>query len=76
MQRPAGLLGWGINFAEGFDWSEFRDFGFIILILSIDFGICWSTLKHDISGGFGFTACMMMELTFTTGIVWVAVEPT
>ncbi len=72
-QAP-GLLGWGVYFAEGFDWPKFWVFGSVILSLSVLFGVCWSTLRQDIQGGFGVTACMMVAVTFTTGVVQAAVE--
>ena len=73
LQAP-GLLGWGVYFAEGFDWPKFWVFGSVTLILSVLFGVCWSTLRQDIQGGFGVTACMMVAVTFTTGVVQAAVE--
>ena len=72
-QAP-GLLGWGVYFAEGFNWPKFWVFGSVILSLSVLFGVCWSTLMQDIQGGFGVTACMMVAVTFTTGVVQAAVE--
>ena len=72
-QAP-GLLGWGVYFAEGFDWPKFWVFGSVTLILSVLSGVCWSTLRQDIQGGFGVTACLMVAVTFTTGIVQAAVE--
>lgn len=73
LQAP-GLLGWGVYFAEGFNWPKFWVFGSVILSLSVLFGVCWSTLRQDIQGGFGVTACMMVAVTFTTGVVQAAVE--
>ena len=72
-QAP-GLVGWGVYFAEGFDWPKFWVFGSVVLSLSVLFGVCWSTLRQDIQGGFGVTACMMVAVTFTTGVVQAAVE--
>ena len=72
-QAP-GLLGWGVYFAEGFDWPKFWVFGSVVLSLSVLFGVCWSTLRQDVQGGFGVTACMMVAVTFTTGVVQAAVE--
>ena len=72
-QAP-GLLGWGVYFAEGFNWPKFWVFGSIVLSLSVLFGTCWSTLRQDIQGGFGVTACIMVAVTFTTGVVQAAVE--
>lgn len=72
-QAP-GLLGWGVYFAEGFDWPKFWVFGSVVLSLSVLFGACWSTFRQDIQGGFGVTACMMVAVTFTTGVVQAAVE--
>ena len=73
-QAP-GLLGWGVYFAEGFNWPKFWVFGSVLLSLSVLFGLCWSTLRQDIQGGFGITACMMVAVTFTTGVVQAAVDP-
>ena len=72
-QAP-GLVGWGVYFAEGFNWPKFWIFGSVVLSLSVLFGVCWSTLRHDVQGGFGVTACMMVAVTFTTGVVQAAVE--
>lgn len=74
-QAP-GLPGWRVYFGEGFNWPKFWVFGSVILSLSVLFGVCWSTLRQDIQGGFGVTACMMVAVTFTTGVVQAAVEQT
>lgn len=74
-QAP-GLVGWGVYFAEGFNWPKFWVLGFVVLSLSVLFGVCWSTLRHDVQGGFGVTACMMVTVTFTTGVVQAAVGQT
>ena len=72
-QRPC--LGWGVRFVEGFHWTKFCILGLCGLILCIGFGVCWSRFRNDVQGGFGVTACMMVALTFTTGIVQAAVDP-
>ena len=74
-QAP-GLVGWGVYFAEGFNWPKFWIFGSVVLSLSVLFGVCWSTLRHDVQGGFGITACIMVAITFTTGVVQAAVGQT
>ena len=74
-QAP-GLVGWGVYFTEGFNWPKFWVLGFVMLSLSVLFGVCWSTLRHDVSGGFGVTACTMVAVTFTTGVVQAAVGQT
>lgn len=73
-QRRTGL-GWGVHFVEGFHWVKFCIMGLIGLISCVGFGICWSRFKDDVQGGFGVTACMMVGLTFTTGVVQAVLDP-
>ena len=68
-------LGWGIYYLEGFHWTKFWIFGFLSLVVSICFGVCWSIFRHDLQGGFGVTACMMVGITFTNGVVQAALDP-
>ena len=67
-------LGWGIHFVKGLHLTKLWATGFVGLLASIAFGVCWSTKRDDIQGGFGVTACMMVGLTFTIGIVQAAFE--
>lgn len=73
-QRGTGL-GWGIHFVEGLHWIKLWILGFIGLLMSIAFGIAWACVRTDVQGGFGIAACMMVGLTFTTGVVQAALEP-
>jgi len=68
-------LGWGIHFVEGLNWTKLRWLGLVGFLTSIAFGAFWSVVKDDIQGGFGVTACMMVVLTFTMGILQAAFEP-
>lgn len=68
-------LGWGIHFVEGLNWMKLWVIGLAGFIASVAFGVSWSVAKDDIQGGFGVTACMMVILTFTTGILQAALEP-
>ena len=68
-------LGWGIYFVEGLHWTKLWWLGLAGLAASIAFGAAWSVVKDDVQGGFGVTACMMVALTFTTGILQAALEP-
>ena len=73
-QRGTGL-GWGVHFIEGLHWVKLWMLGLSGLIASVLFGVCWSILRDDVQGGFGVSACMMMGLTFTTGVVQAALAP-
>ena len=73
-QRRTGL-GWGVHFVEGFHWTKFWILGVVGLFVCVGFGVSWSKIKHDVQGGFSITACMMVGLTFTTGIVQAALDP-
>lgn len=73
-QRGTGL-GWGIHFVEGLHWTKLWILGFIGLLVSVGFGIAWACVRNDVQGGFGIAACMMVGLTFTTGIVQAALGP-
>lgn len=73
-QKVTGL-GWGIHFVEGLHWMKLWILGLTGLLASVVFGVLWSTLKNDVQGGFGIAACLMVGLTFTTGILQAALEP-
>ena len=68
-------LGWGIHFVEGLHWTKLWWLGLTGFLASIVFGASWSVVQSDIQGGFGVTACMMVVLTFTMGILQAAFEP-
>ncbi len=68
-------LGWGIHFVEGLNWTKLWWLGLVGFLASIAFGAFWSVVKGDIQGGFGVTACMMVVLTFTIGVLQAAFEP-
>lgn len=68
-------LGWGLHFVEGLNWTKLWWLGLVGFLTSIAFGVSWSVVKDDIQGGFGVTACMMVMLTFTIGILQAAFEP-
>ena len=68
-------LGWGIHFVEGLHWTKLWCLGLSGSLASIAFGAAWSVMKSDVQGGFGVTACVMVVLTFTTGILQAAFEP-
>ena len=73
-QRGTGL-GWGIYFVEGLHWRKLWAVGFVGLTCSITFGALWTYFRNDIQGGFSVTACMMVILTFTIGMLQTAFEP-
>lgn len=73
-QRGTGL-GWGIYFVEGLHWTKLWAVGFVGLTCSITFGALWTYFRNDIQGGFSVAACMMVMLTFTTGMLQTAFEP-
>ncbi|TVY58466.1 hypothetical protein LSUE1_G008733, partial [Lachnellula suecica] len=45
-------LAWGIELVEGRDWAYLWVVGFLISGCSIGFGVGWTVVKSDISGGF------------------------
>ena len=55
-------------------WTKLWTLGFIGLLTSIAFGIAWACIRDDVQGSFGIAACMMVEFTFTTGVVQAALE--
>lgn len=68
-------LGWGVHFVEGLHWVKVWAFGFVGLLASALFGVVWSVLRDDVQGGFGITACLMVVLTFSVGVLQSALEP-
>ena len=68
-------IGWGVYFIEGLHWMKVWVIGFVGLLASVAFGLCWAAVRNDIQGGFAVTGCMMMLLTFTVGIVQTAMGP-
>lgn len=73
-QRGTGV-GWGIHLVEGLHWTKLWILGFVGVLVSIAFGIAWACMRNDVQGGFSIAACMMVGLTFTTGIVQAALGP-
>lgn len=67
-------LGWGIHLVEGLHWGKVCGIGLAGFLISILFGVLWSTLKGDIQGGFGVTACIMIIFSFVMGILQAALE--
>jgi hypothetical protein len=65
-------IGWGMQFVEGLDYFKLCVFGLVGLSISVLFGVIWSVLRHDVQGGFGITACLMMFWTFTIGLIQAA----
>ena len=72
-RRGTGI-GWCIYFVEGLRWTKLWMLGILRFLLSIVFGIAWARLRDDVQGGFAIVACMMVGLTFTAGVVQLAVE--
>lgn len=68
-------LGWGLEFVEALDWTKLWIYGFTGFLLGVGFGVAWSILKHDVQSAFGVTACMLVGLGFTTGVLQDALEP-
>ena len=67
-------IGWDLQLVEGLDWAKLWIVGFIGLLLSMGFEVCWSVMRHDIQGGFGVTTCLMILLTFSTGVLQTALD--
>jgi hypothetical protein len=61
-----------MQFVEGLDYFKLCVFGLVGLSISVLFGVIWSVLRHDVQGGFGITACLMMFWTFTIGLIQAA----
>lgn len=54
-------VGWGVHLHE--DWIPERLLALTLILfvgVSLAFGICWSILKHDISGAFAVSAWVLM----------------
>ena len=74
--HPQGSkVGWGLQLVEGLDWTNLWILGIMGFLASIMFGIAWALVRNDIQGGFGVAACMLVGLSFTTGMVQAAHEP-
>ena len=65
-------LGWGVHFVEGLDWMKLWMLGLVGLLLSALVGVLWAVFVQSIQSGFAISACLMMMMTFTTGVVQAA----
>lgn len=64
--RESASDGWGIEYTEGWDTGRGCALIFVAALASILFGILWSVLRNDISGG--FTAGGTLFVVVTSGI--------
>jgi hypothetical protein len=67
-------LAWGIELVEGRDWVYLWVIGFLILSFSIAFGIGWTMVRKDVSGGFTVAGTLMTTFTCLLGTIQVALE--
>ena len=67
-------IGWGIYFIEGLHWMKLWGFGFVGLVASFSFGLCWSIVRDDIQGGFAIAACLMVLFTSVVGALQAGVD--
>ena len=54
-------VGWGVHLHE--DWIPERVLALVLIVfvgVSLAFGICWTILKHDVSGAFAVSAWVLM----------------
>lgn len=67
-------LAWGIELVEGRDWVYLWVIGFLISCSGITFGVVWSVLQGDVSGGFTVAGTLMTTFTCLIGTFQVALE--
>lgn len=63
----AEVVGWGIHFQEGLQWTRIWIAGFFGVLLSTVFGVSWATVTRDVQGGFAISGYMMTVLVFSVG---------
>lgn len=68
-------IGWGIQLVEGLDIMKLWLLGLVGFFICTAFGLVWSLIKNDIQVGFAITACMLVDLIFTTSLIQAAIEP-
>ncbi|RDW66050.1 hypothetical protein BP6252_09685 [Coleophoma cylindrospora] len=69
-KRADGNAGWGLNFVEVLDQSLAAKVMFVLsLVLGLGFGISWSVMEKDVSGGFGVAAYIVAVLTLAV-VIW------
>ncbi|RDW72149.1 hypothetical protein BP5796_08183 [Coleophoma crateriformis] len=69
-KRVDGNAGWGLNFVEVMDHSLAAKVMFVLsLVLGLGFGISWSIMEKDVSGGFGVAAYIVTVLTLAV-VIW------
>lgn len=49
------VLGWGLHFKRGWHTSSVYFVALVFVLAGLVFGICWSSVKGDIQGGFSMT---------------------
>ena len=67
-------LAWGVELVEGRDWVYLWLIGFLISSFGIAFGVGWSVVRKDISGGFTVAGAVMTTISCFVGTIQITLE--
>jgi hypothetical protein len=67
-------VGWGIELLQGIEWQGAWVVGLAIFVFSLAFGVTWTIVKEDVSGGFTVAGWLVGSLVCLFGSIQVGFE--